>query len=212
MKKILIVDDHVMIRHGLIQVLQSILDVPVSFDEASDGQQAVTMVKSCLYDLVLLDISLPGQSGLDVLKLLQQYDPKLRVIILSTHPEEHFVVRALRAGALGYVNKGSASSVLKLAIETVLAGTRYISISQANLLAEAICENSENKSLHGALSNREYQLACMMTGGKTLTEIARELSLSVKTTSTYRTRILEKLSLRTTADIINYCIHNKLSL
>ena len=94
MKKILIVDDHVMIRHGLIQVLHSILDTPVAFDEASDGQQAITMVKSCLYDLVLLDISLPDQSGLDVLKLLQQHDPKLRVIILSTHPEEHFVVRA----------------------------------------------------------------------------------------------------------------------
>ena len=212
MKRILIVDDHTIVREGVIRVLQDKLEPQVVFDEASDGQQAIIMANSTEYDLVLLDISLPDQSGLSVLKQLRQQKPKLPVIILSTHPEDHYAVRTLRAGAAGYVNKGSAAAILKDAIEKVLAGRKYVSQTQAELLAEAINDHSENTPLHETLSDRELQVACLMTSGKTLTEISRELSLSVKTASTYRVRVLEKLHLRTTADIINYCIHHKLSV
>lgn len=212
MKKLLIVDDHAIVRHGLIRVLQEILEQPFIFNEAADGQQAVRMVNSDNYDLVLLDISLPDQNGLSVLTLLHQHNPKLPVIILSTFPEEQYAVRAIRAGASGYVNKASAAPVLKEAIDKVLTGKRYISQSQSELFAEAIVDNKEAKPLHEALSDREHELACLMTAGHTLTEIATKLSLSVKTVSTYRSRVLEKLQLRTTADIINYCIRNNLSM
>jgi len=208
MKRVLIVEDHSIVSQGVIRLLLDILDQPLKFEEASDGQQAIKMVNSCDYDLVLLDISLPDQNGLSLLKLMLQLNPKLPVIILSTHPEEHYAVRSLRAGAAGYVNKGSAASVLKDAVEKALVGKRYVSSTQAELLVEAISDKSENKPLHETLSDREYQLACMMTEGKTLTEIAMNLSLSVKTVSTYRSRILEKLHLRTNAEIIHYCIQN----
>ncbi len=211
-KRILIVDDHTIVRQGVIRVLQDILEQPVEFHEACTGRQTLDMACSCEYDLVLLDISLPDLNGLNVLKALQQKHPRLPVIMVSTHPEEHYAVRALRAGASGYVNKGDAAVVLKEAIDKVLAGRRYVTPSQAELLADALCDGPEPAVLHHALSDREYQLACMMAAGKTLTEIARELSLSVKTVSTYRTRVLEKLHLRSTADIINYCIQNGLTL
>jgi DNA-binding NarL/FixJ family response regulator len=211
MKKILIVEDHTIVRQGMIRLLQDLLEEQFGFDEASDGHQAVKMSGSCRYDLILLDISLPDKNGLDVLKLILQHDPRVPVIIVSTHPEEHYAVRSLRSGAAGYVNKGSAPAVLKSAIEKVLSGRRYVSPSQAELLAEAICDTGENAVLHNTLSDREYQLACLMTVGKTLTEIARDLSLSVKTVSTYRARILEKLQLKTTADIINYCLRHGLT-
>jgi len=212
MKKILLVDDHAILRQGVIKILQEIMGIPVLFEEASDGIQAVKMAETGEYDLVLLDISLPDQNGLLVLKQIHQRHPKLPVIILSSHSEEHYCVRTLRAGASGYVSKGCDAVVLKEAIEKVLSGRKYVSLAQADLLTEAICDYRYTTSPHETLSDREYQLACLMTAGKTLTEIARELSLSVKTTSTYRSRILEKLNLRTTADIISYCIQHKLSM
>lgn len=212
MKRILFVDDHAIIRQGVINKLKDILDTPADFDEASNGQQAIKMAVSCKYDLILLDISLPDLHGLDVLKLILQQQPKVPIIILSSYPEDHYAVRTIRAGAFGYVNKGCDSSILKDAIEMVLSGKKYVSLHQASLLADAICENNPYSSLHGTLSDREHQLACMMTTGMTQTEIARGLNLSVKTVSTYRTRILEKLHLRTTADIINYCINNNLTM
>jgi len=211
-KRILIVDDHTIVRQGVIRILQDIMERPLEFDEASSGKQALDMTSAAAYDLVLLDISLPDLNGLNVLKLLHQNNALLPVIILSTHPEEHYAVRSLRAGAAGYVNKGDAATVLKEAIEKVLAGRRYVTPSQAELLADALSDKAGPTPLHHALSDREYQLACMMAAGKTLTEIARELSLSVKTVSTYRARVLEKLHLRSTADIINYCIKNGLSM
>ena len=210
MKRLLIVEDHAIVRQGVIRILQDVLDQPVEFHEASDGQQAVKMVNSSEYDLVLLDISLPDLNGLNVLKLLNQRDPKLPVIILSTHPEEQYAVRALRAGAAGYVNKGSEAAVLKEAIEKVLTGKRYVTSSQSELLVDAISDKRDSLPMPETLSDREYQMACMMTAGKTLTEIAGDLSLSVKTISTYRARILEKLHLKTTADIINYGIQHGL--
>ena len=212
MKKILLVDDHPILRQGIIKILQEIMEMPLLFEEASTGMQAIKMTETAEYDLVLLDISLPDQNGLIVLKQIQQRHPKLPVIILSSHSEEHYSVRTLRAGASGYVSKGCDAVVLKRAIEKVLSGKKYVSPAQADLLAEAICYNRDIVSPHETLSDREYQIACLMTAGNTLTEIARELSLSVKTVSTYRSRILEKLNLRTTADIISYCIQNDLSM
>jgi two-component system, NarL family, invasion response regulator UvrY len=211
MKRILIVDDHAIVRQGVHRILKEILEQPVEFAEASDGQQALAMVSASTFDLVLLDISLPDMNGLNVLKLLNQGSAKLPVIILSTHLEEQYAVRSLRAGAAGYVNKGSDAAVLKEAIEKALSGKKYITAAQSELLVDAISDKRENIPLHESLSDREYQLICMMTAGKTLTEIAGNLSLSVKTISTYRTRILEKLQLKTTADIISYGTHHKLT-
>ena len=184
MKRVLIVEDHAIVRQGVIRILQDVLEHPVTFYEASDGQQAVKMVNSGEFDLVLLDISLPDLNGLNVLKLLNQRAPKLPVIILSTHPEEQYAVRALRAGAAGYVNKGSEAAVLKEAIEKVLTGRRYVTSSQSELLVDAISDKRDSMPMPETLSDREYQMACMITAGKTLTEIAGDLSLSVKTIST----------------------------
>jgi DNA-binding NarL/FixJ family response regulator len=211
MKSILIVDDHTIVRQGIARILKDDQDLQTEFDEAPDGRTAIDMAAGKKYDLVLLDISLPDMNGLSVLKHLRQQNPKLAVIILSTHPEEHYAIRALRAGAAGYVNKVAAAEELITAIEKVLAGGRYLSPSQVDLLADALCVGNDDTPLHTTLSDREFQLVCMMSAGKTLTEIADELALSVKTVSTYRARVLEKLHLRTTADIINYCINNNLA-
>lgn len=211
MKKILIVDDHIIVRQGVIRILQELLEQGISFHEASCGQEALTMAHSHNYDLVVLDLSLPDQNGLGVLKELHTTQPQLPVIVLSTYPEENYAVRALRAGASGYVNKGSASVVLKEAIESALTGRKFVTPLQADLLIEAISDSNSNQPLHTLLSDREYEFVCMMSSGKTLTEIARELGISVKTVSTYRSRVLDKLHLKTNAELIQYCIHNKLT-
>lgn len=209
MKKILIVDDHTIVRQGIIRLLQELLEPSPEFDEASSGQEAIDLVSGNDYNLVLLDISLPGRDGLDVLRQLRQINPKTPVIVLSMHPDEQYAVRSFQAGAAGYVTKGSASNDLQGAIEKVLRGGRYVSALQAELLAEAVGEVQDNTSFHKLLSDREYQFVSMMVSGMTMTEIARELSLSTKTISTYRTRVLEKLHLRTNSDIISYWItHN----
>lgn len=210
MKKILIVDDHTIVREGIMRLLQQLLKPSPDFDEASNGQQAVDLMTNGDYRLVLLDISLPGRDGLDVLRQLRQINPKIPVIVLSMHPDEQYAVRSFQAGAAGYVTKGSASNDLQGAIEKVLRGGRYVSAFQAELLAEAVGEEQENGSFHKLLSDREYQFVSMMVSGMTMTEIAGELSLSTKTISTYRTRVLEKLHLRTNADIISYWITNNL--
>ncbi|UFS71695.1 response regulator transcription factor [Geomonas sp. RF6] len=203
MKKLLVVDDHAILRQGIIRILKDLLE-PAEFDEAQDGQQAISMFCSASYDLVLLDISLPDMNGLDVLKRLQRHNPQVPVLILSTHSDEHYAVRSLRAGAAGYLNKAGDAAVLKEAIETGLNGRRYVTSAQTSLIIDAVGKKGETPPMPDILSDREFQLICMMTAGKTLTEIAGELGLSVKTVSTYRTRILEKLQLRTTADIISF--------
>jgi len=211
MKKILIVDDHTIVREGVMRLLQDLLEEPVQFDVAGEGGEALRMTGITRYDMVLIDISLPDQSGLELLKVMHQNDPQLPILVLSTYPEEHYAVRALRAGALGYLNKGCAAQVLKEAAEKVMNGRKYVTVSQAEMLVEAISERS-HLPVHEVLSDRELQLVKMVTAGKTLTEIARELCLSVKTISTYRARILDKLSLRTTADIISFGIQHGLTL
>ncbi len=212
MHSILFVDDHTILRKGVIKVLQEVVALPLTFTEASDGYSAILMTNANHYDLVLLDISLPDQNGLDLLKQIRLHHPKLPIVILSSYPDELYAVRALRAGAFGYLNKCCNPTILKEAVEKVLSGNKYVSPTQAEMLADAICDNREYKVLHESLSDREHVLACMLTAGQTITEIAKELNLSSKTISTYRTRILEKLQLKSTADIIAYCIEHKLTL
>ena len=211
MKPILLVDDHTIVREGIIRLLRELLKPTPEFHEAADGQQALELLMAGDYALVLLDISLSGRDGMDVLRQIRQMRPKLPVIMLSMHPDAQYAVRAFQSGACGYVTKGSASEELQGAIEKALSGGRYVTSLQAELLAEAVGENQGNASSHKHLSDREYQFASMMVSGMTMTEIARQLSLSTKTISTYRARVLEKLQLRTNADIVSYWVTHNLS-
>ena len=209
MIKILIADDHAIVRKGLVQILA---DSPDTFavTEASTGVEALAKVIGGDFDLVLLDISMPGRGGLDVLKELKSFYPKLPVLILSMHPEEQYAVRALRSGASGYLSKGSASVDLLSAINKVLSGGKYISTSLAEKLADILDRNTD-KAPHETLSNREDQVMRMIGAGKTVTEIAAEMSLSVKTISTFRVRILRKMRLKNNAELTQYAIQNGLS-
>jgi two-component system, NarL family, invasion response regulator UvrY len=208
MMKILIADDHAIVRKGLVQILADSPEAIV-VDEASDGKEALAKVDGGDFDLVLLDISMPGRGGLDVLKELKNRNPRLPVLILSMHPEEHYAVRALRSGASGYLTKGSASDELVNAIRKVLSGGKYVSNSLAEKLAEVLDNNTENP-IHETLSNREYQVLCMIGSGNTATEIAAEMSLSVKTISTFRARLLHKMRMKNNAELTHYAISNKL--
>jgi two-component system invasion response regulator UvrY len=209
MLKILIVDDHTIVRKGLIQILA---DSPytIMVDEASDGEEALAKACAGDHDLVLLDISMPGKGGLDVLKELKVCKPGLPVLILSMHPEEQYAVRALRSGASGYLTKGTAADELLNAIRKVLSGGRYVSSSLAEKLAGSLEEKTERPP-HETLSNREYKVMLMIGSGKTATEIAAEMSLSVKTISTFRTRIMRKMQMKNNAELTYYAIHNKLA-
>lgn len=194
MIKILIADDHAIVRKGLVQILADSPDAIV-IAEASDGEEVFGKVSGGDFDLVLLDISMPGRGGLDVLKELKSRNPGLPVLILSMHPEEQYAVRALRCGASGYLTKGSASDELLHAINKVLSGGKYISSSLAEKLAESLGNNAE-KAPHETLSNREYQVMRMIGAGKTASEIAAEMSLSVKTISTFRARTPHKMKMK----------------
>jgi DNA-binding NarL/FixJ family response regulator len=208
MIKILIADDHAIVREGIKQILAEIPD-KVSTDEAINGQEVIQKVWDNNYDMVLLDISMPGRSGLDILKQLKSDKPELKILILSMHPEEQYAVRALKAGASGYLTKESTPLELTEAIRKVSIGKKYVSSSLAETLASHL-EDMVEKPLHETLSNREYEVMCMIASGKTVKEIADELSLSVKTISTYRTRILEKMQMKNNAQITHYTIQNNL--
>jgi two-component system invasion response regulator UvrY len=208
MIRILIADDHTIVREGLKQILAETPDMVVA-DEARNGQEVLTKVENNQYDVVLLDISMPGRSGIDILKQLKGEHPKLPILILSMYSEEQYAMRALRAGASGYMTKESAPDELIVAIRKVSQGRKYVSPSLAEKLAISL-EVGEEKPPHELLSDREYQVMCMIASGKTIKEIADELSLSVKTISTYRSRILEKLGLKTNAAITHYAVQNKL--
>jgi DNA-binding NarL/FixJ family response regulator len=212
MTKVLLVDDHGVVRHGIRRILEDFFQDPALIHEASTGQQAINMVQGGNYLLVVLDISLPDRNGLDVLQQIRLFKPGTNVIVLSMHSEEEFALRSLKAGAQGYLTKMSASEELISAIETVLDGKQYISPRVAELLIQELRDDKTSAPLHKFLSNRELQVACMIAGGKTPTEIAQTLCLSVKTVSTYRTRILEKLHLKTNADLVIYCHDHHLSL
>ena len=208
MLRILVADDHEVVRKGLMKVLAEILQ-PIQVDEARNGQEAVSKVWKSEYDLVVLDIKMPGKSGLDVLKEIKQHRPKLPVMILSMHPEEQFAIRAMRAGASGYLTKESAGDELVLAIRKALKGEKYISGSLAQILAGELDSDSE-KPPHELLSDREFQVMLMIASGKPVGAIAKELCLSVKTISSYRANILLKTRMKNNAEITHYAIQNKL--
>jgi DNA-binding NarL/FixJ family response regulator len=208
MLRILIADDHEVVRKGLVKVLTETLQ-PVKVDEAKTGQEAISKAGKSEYDLVVLDIKMPGKSGLDVLKEIKQNQPKRPVLILSMHPEEQFAVRAIRAGASGYLTKECAGDELVLAIRKALKGEKYISSSLAQILAGELDSDLE-KPIHEILSDREYQVMLMIASGKPVGAIARELSLSAKTISSYRTNILLKTRMKNNAEITHYAIQNNL--
>ena len=204
MIKILIADDHAVVREGLKQIISETPDMRVT-DEANNGQEVLNKVSEQHYDVVLLDIAMPGRSGLDVLKQLKSKKPKLPVLMLSVHPEEQYAVRTLKAGASGYLTKGSATDELIAAIRKISTGKKYVSSSLAEKLAFDLDMDHE-KPRHEILSDREYQVMSMIASGKTVKEIADELSLSVQTISTYRSRILEKMKMKNNAEIIYYAV------
>jgi DNA-binding NarL/FixJ family response regulator len=208
MIKIIIADDHPIVRAGMKQIISEASDLMVA-DEANDGHKLLNKIKVDHYDVVILDITMPHMDGLDVLKQLKIEKPKLPVIVLSIHPEDQYALRVLKAGASGYVTKASAPDELIDAIRKVYRGGKYISPSIAEKLAFQL--DADYKEMpHETLSDREYQVLCMLASGKTVTEIADELALSVKTVSTYRARILEKMDMKNNAELIHYAIQNKL--
>jgi DNA-binding NarL/FixJ family response regulator len=208
MIKILIADDHAIVREGLKQILLENPDLVV-VSEASTGQEVLNKVGKNDLDMVVLDIAMPGRGGLDILKEIKNLKPKLPVLVLSMYPEEQYAVRVLKSGASGYLTKESAPVELVKAIRQISQGKKYISPSLAEKLAFDL-EVSSEKLPHETLSDREYQVMCMIASGKTLKEIADELSLSIKTISTYRSRILEKMNMRTNAELTHYAVKNRL--
>ena len=208
MLRILIADDHPVFRRGLRQIIEGTPDMVVAA-EAADGREALLKAETGDYDLVLLDIAMPLRNGLDVLSQLKRQRPTLPILMLSMHPEEQYAVRALRAGASGYLTKESAPEELVVAIRKVSTGGKYVSASLAEHLASLVQEKGDSLP-HETLSGREYQIMCLIASGKTVSEAAGELSLSVKTVSTYRARILEKLRLKNTAELIRYAAKNEL--
>lgn len=206
--RILIADDHAVFRRGLRDTLAEAFS-RVTFGEAKTAQETIELVRRQDWDVVVLDISMPGKSGLDILDDLRRLRPKLPVLLLTMHPEQQYARRALKAGAAGYLTKDSVPEELKEAIKRIVAGGRYVSATLAEKLAVDLRKGAD-LPLHELLSDREFQVLRMIASGKTVKEIAEDLSLSVKTVSTYRGRILEKTSMRTNAELIRYALQTQL--
>ena len=209
MIRVLVADDHAVVRRGVVQILDEAPDM-MAAGQASSGREVLQRVQAEDFDVVLLDIAMPEGSGLEVLHQLRTLEPGLQVLILSMYPERQYAVRALKAGAAGYLTKESAPDELVAAIRRVAIGGKYISQSLAEELAVGLAGEASEKPID-SLSNREYQVMRLLASGKTVSEIAEELSLSAKTVSTYRARILDKLNLRNTAEIVRYAFENELS-
>ena len=206
--KILITDDHAVLRRGLKQILEDGFG-KIQFGEAANASEAIAAVAREFWDLVVLDITMPGRTGLEALKEIRTLKPTQRVLVLSVHSEDQFAVRVLKAGASGFLNKDSAPEELVKAVRKVTVGGRYVSASLAEKLAGHI-DQPADRPAHQTLSDREFQVLRMIGSGRTVSEIGVELSLSVKTVSTYRARILEKMQLNTNAELTRYCFENKL--
>lgn len=206
--KILVVDDHSIVREGLKQILADNSRMVVA-GEASTGAEVLQKIRVGNYDMVIMDISLPDRSGLEILEQLKQTVPNIPVLILSMHAEEQYATRAFKAGASGYLTKETASEQLIAAINKVAQGGKYVSPSLAEKLVFELVKDSQ-KPIHEVLSDRELQVLCLMASGRTLTGIAKELCVSVKTVSTHRARILEKMNMSNNAELIRYAIQNKL--
>lgn len=207
--KIIIADDHALIRKGLKEILQQVKGL-VLLDEAENGLELLQKISIKDYDIIVLDISMPGKSGLDILKDIRQIKPDIPVLILSVYPEEQYAIRVLKAGASGYLTKDSAPDDLINAIKKIVNGGKYISPSLAEILAAEFKSGGVIKQLHEYLSDREFQVMKMLAAGKTVKEISEELFLSPKTVSTYRTRIYDKMKFSSKAELTGYAIKNGL--
>ena len=209
MIEILLVDDHVIVREGLRRIIDDTTGITISA-EASTGQEALELIWKEKYDLVILDISMPGKNGLQTLKEIKKHDAKLPVLMLSMHAEKQYAMRAIKAGASGYLTKESASEQLVSAIRKIFDGRKYISPGVAELLVTDIYHN-EDKELHEYLSDREFEILKLIVRGDSAKIIAENLSISDKTVSTYRSRILKKMNMKNTADLVHYAIENNIS-
>jgi two-component system invasion response regulator UvrY len=206
--RVFIADDHAIVREGLKQILAESRDIILA-GEAENGNDALKLFRKSRCHVMLLDISMPDRNGIDVLKLVKKEQPELAVLMLSMHREDQYAIRALKAGASGYLTKQSAPRELVVAIRQVATGQKYISAALAQALASQVGENHETAA-HDSLSDREYQTLTLIASGKTVTEIASDLSLSVKTVSEYRSRLLSKMKLKTSAELTHYAIRNQL--
>ena len=204
--KVLIADDHAIVRQGLKQILTD-WDETSTIAEAATGHDAIRMARESDWDVVLLDISMPDRNGIEILKQLKKEHPKLRVLMLTMHSEDQYAIRALKAGAAGYLTKQSAPDELVTAIRQVAEGRKYVTASLAEALAENVGMDAE-KPPHETLSDREYQTLCLIASGRSLSEMAQEMCLSVKTVSVYRARLLEKMGLRNNPELTHYAIKN----
>lgn len=206
--RILIADDHSVVRKGLKQIL--IEEFPsAEIEDVPDAEEMIKKVMNANWDVVISDMSMPGRSGLDALQQIKQIYPDLPVLILSIHPEEHYALRVLKAGASGYLSKGSASEELVKAVQTVLLGKKYISAAVAEKLATSFSADS-SKPAHELLSDREFDVMKLLAAGKSVSDIAEILSLSVTTISTYRARIMTKMNMKTNSDLTKYAIESNL--
>ena len=208
MTHILVVDDHAVVRQGVRQILSEQFQDAV-IGEAASAQEMMEQMRRHNWDVVVLDVGMPGKSGLDALKDLKQASPKLPVLVLSAYPEDQLARRMLKAGAAGYLNKDSAPNELVRALRKILGGGKFVSAAVAELLASSLDDHCE-KPLHEQLSDREYQVMCLIAVGKSLKEIADDLCVGVSTINTYRARILEKMQLRNNTELTHYAIENRL--
>jgi two-component system invasion response regulator UvrY len=206
--RLLVADDHAIVRRGLREILGEAHDFTVA-GEAATREEVLARIGERAWDVLILDLSLPGCSGIDLLAEVKHRRPDLPVLILTVHPEDQYALRALRAGAAGYLTKESAPEQLVEAVRKVVRGGRYVSPTVAERLAFNLGPDA-GRPPHEALSDREYEVLRMLASGKTVSEVAAELSLSVKTVSTYRTRVLEKMGMRTNAELTHYAIKNRL--
>ena len=206
--RVFIADDHAIVREGLKQILADTKDIIVA-GEAENGHDAIKRFRAAKCQVMLLDISLPDRSGIDVLKQIKKEKPELAVLMLSMHREDQYAIRSLKAGAAGYLTKQSAPRELVIAIRQVAGGLKYISAALAQELANTVGEDHET-ALHETLSDREYQTLVLIASGKTVGAIAEELKLSAKTVSEYRARLLLKMKLKNSAELTHYAIRNKL--
>ena len=210
MIKVLIADDHSVVRKGIKQILSEENDMKVT-GEARNSQEVIEKIGKEKFDVLVLDITMPGKSGLEVLNDIKKLQPNTPILILSMHPEEQFAIRALRSGASGYLTKDSAPEELVTAVKKIHGGGKYVSDSLAEVLAFDLEERGKGRVVpHENLSDREFQVMCLIAAGKSVKEIAQDLFLSVKTISTYRARILEKMKMRSNSELTYYAIQNKL--
>ncbi|MEM7584031.1 MAG: response regulator transcription factor [Acidobacteriota bacterium] len=208
MIRVMVIDDHPIVRTGIKSLLAEASDIEVVC-EAADGEEGLEKAPLIRPDVIILDISLPGMSGMEVLQSLRQQTHGAAILVLSLHPEDRYAIRLLRAGASAYLTKGAPSETLIRAIRKVSRGGKYISSKVAERLAFNL-DPDFDRPLHDNLSRRELEVTRLLASGKTVTEIGRQLAISVKTVSTYRRRILEKLAMQSTAEIVRYAVENRL--